>query len=281
MSRGAEIVDRAARRRAPRAGAGAGEDAGARPGPALSDARRGGRCPVALGDGRCEPGRSVPRSGDAGRSTGSRQRSTGSGRAAALRLALTASIAVVFGVLGCLFVPPIRDFAQTVIRVATNTGVLVIEAEDQDLEIGIKRDRTDQGVIARIAKGNKEVIELRAGELTIEASLPGGDRLTTTELTLTRGSSRLLTARLLLARQVLVSQPVERQVTDYEEFTGKARGNQKHRGPLASQRLPAKNRFPRGGVCPEGTDSSSSSTPSRSRQGLTRPGRARSGMKSN
>src|SRR5262249_35206445 len=48
----------------------------------------------------------------------------------------------------------------------------------------------------------------------------GGDRLTTTELTLTRGSRRLLTAKLLLARQVLVSQPVERQVTDYEEFTG-------------------------------------------------------------
>jgi RND family efflux transporter MFP subunit len=137
-----------------------------------------------------------------------------------LRVALATSIAVVFGVLGCLFVPPIRDFAQTVIRVATNTGVLVIEAEDQDLEIGIKRDRRDQGVIARIAKGSKEVIELRAGELAIEASLPGGDRLTTTELTLTRGSRRLLTAKLLLARQVFVSQPVERQVTDYEEFTG-------------------------------------------------------------
>ncbi len=142
-----------------------------------------------------------------------------------VRIALTVVITVVFGVLGCLFVPPIRDFALTVIRVATNTGVLVIEGEDQDLEISIKRDRTDQAVIAHIAKGNKEVIELRAGELTIEASLPGGDRLTTTELTLTRGSSRLLTARLLLARQVLVSLPVERQVIDYEEFTGKARGN--------------------------------------------------------
>jgi RND family efflux transporter MFP subunit len=137
-----------------------------------------------------------------------------------LRVALAASIAAACAVLGYLFVPPIHDLAQTIVRVATNTGVLVIEAEDQDLEIGIKRDRTDQGVIARVAKGNKEVIELRAGELTIEASLPGGDRLTTTELTLTRGSSRLLTARLLLARQVLVSQPVERQVTDYAEFTG-------------------------------------------------------------
>jgi hypothetical protein len=40
------------------------------------------------------------------------------------------------------------------------------------------------------------------------------------ELTLTRGSKRLLTAKLQLARQVLVSHPVERQVTDYEEFTG-------------------------------------------------------------
>jgi multidrug efflux system membrane fusion protein len=138
-----------------------------------------------------------------------------------VRLALAASIAVVLGVLGCLFVPPIRDFAQTVIRVATNTGVLVIEAEDEDLEIGIKRDRTDQGVIARVAKGNKEVIELRAGELTIAASLPGGDRLTTTELTLTRGRRKLLTAKLLLAREVLVSEPVERPVTDYEDFAGR------------------------------------------------------------
>jgi RND family efflux transporter MFP subunit len=139
------------------------------------------------------------------------------------RLELTASIAVVFGLLGYLFVPPVQDFAQTVIRVATNKAVLVIEAEDQDLEIAIKRDRsdrTDKGVIASIAKGNKEVIELRAGELTIDASLPGGDRLTTTELTLTRGSRRLFTAKLLLARQVLVSHPVERQITDYEEFTG-------------------------------------------------------------
>jgi RND family efflux transporter MFP subunit len=140
-----------------------------------------------------------------------------------LRVALSASIVVALGALGYLFVPPIHGFAQTVIRVATNKGVLVIEAEDQDLEIVIKRDRgdgTDQGVVARIAKGNKEVIELRAGELTIEAGLPGGDRLTTTELTLTRGSRRLLTAKLLLARQVLVSQPVDRQITDYEEFTG-------------------------------------------------------------
>jgi multidrug efflux system membrane fusion protein len=138
-----------------------------------------------------------------------------------LRLGPTASIAVVFGVLGYLFVPPVQDFAQTVIRVATNKAVLVIDAEDQDLEIDIKRDRRDQGVLASIAKGNKKVIELRAGELTIDASLPGGDRLTTTELTLTRGSRRLFTAKLLLARQVLVSHPVERQVTDYEQFTGR------------------------------------------------------------
>jgi membrane fusion protein, multidrug efflux system len=137
-----------------------------------------------------------------------------------LRVALAASIAVACAVLGYLFVPPIQDLAQTIVRVATNTGVLVIESEDQDLEIGIKRDRTDQGVVARVAKGNKDIIELRAGELTIEASLPGGDRLTTTELTLTRGSRRLLTAKLLLSREVLVSGPVERQVTDYDEFIG-------------------------------------------------------------
>jgi serine/threonine protein kinase/multidrug efflux pump subunit AcrA (membrane-fusion protein) len=138
-------------------------------------------------------------------------------RSRRLRLAL----AVVLGVLSYLLVPPIQDFVQTIIRVATNKGVLVIEAEDQDLEISIKRDRTDQGITVRVAKGGKEVIELRAGELAIEASLPGDDRLTTTELTLTRGGTRLLTAKLLLAREVLVSQPMEREVTDYMEFTGK------------------------------------------------------------
>ncbi|HEY7312713.1 MAG TPA: efflux RND transporter periplasmic adaptor subunit [Gemmataceae bacterium] len=137
------------------------------------------------------------------------------------RLGFAASIAVVLGVLGCLFVPPIQDFAQTVIRVATNKGVLIIEAEDEDLEISIRRDGADQSVLARVAKGSKEVIELRAGELTIDARLPGGDCLKTTELTLARGGKRLLSARLLLTPQVLVSRPVERQVTDYEEFSGR------------------------------------------------------------
>jgi serine/threonine protein kinase/multidrug efflux pump subunit AcrA (membrane-fusion protein) len=142
-----------------------------------------------------------------------------------------ASIAVVLSVFGYLFVPSIRDFAQTVVRVATNKGVLVIEAEDKDLEISIKIDGTDQVVIASVAKGKKEVIELRAGDFTIDASLPGGDCLKTTELTLSRGGRKLLTARLLLAPKeraplaplpkVLVSRPVERRVTDYEDFTGK------------------------------------------------------------
>ncbi len=136
-------------------------------------------------------------------------------------LAFAASIAVVLGVLGYLFVPSFQDFAQTVVRVATNKGVLIIEAEDEDLEINIKRDGADQSVVARVAKGSKEVIELRAGEFTIDASLPGGDCLKTTELTLARGGKRLVSARLLLTPQVLVSRPVERRVTDYEEFIGR------------------------------------------------------------
>jgi RND family efflux transporter MFP subunit len=140
------------------------------------------------------------------------------------RLGWAASIAVVLGVMGYLFVPPTQDFAQTVIRVATNKGVLVIEAEDEDLEVSIKRDGTDQTVLARVAKGSKEIIELRAGGLTIEASLPGGDCLKTTELALSRGGKRLLSARLLLAPRVLVSRPAEREVTDYEEFTGRIHG---------------------------------------------------------
>jgi RND family efflux transporter MFP subunit len=138
-----------------------------------------------------------------------------------VRLGFAAAVAIVLGVLGYSLAPPIEDFAQTVVRIVTNKGVLVIEAQDEDLEISIKRDGTDQTVIARISKGNKEVIELRAGELTIDASLPGGDRLKTTELTLARGDNKLFTARLLLTPQVLVSRPVERLVTDYEEFTGR------------------------------------------------------------
>jgi RND family efflux transporter MFP subunit len=151
-----------------------------------------------------------------------------------VRLALAASAVIAVGLLGFTLGPPVQDLAQTVVRVVTNQGVLVIEAEDQDLEITVKRDGTDESVTARVSKGGKEVIVLRAGDLRIDARLPGGDCFRTTELTLARGGKKFLTARLLLASQgadaapspVLVSRPVERTVTDYEEFTGRANAPQ-------------------------------------------------------
>jgi multidrug efflux pump subunit AcrA (membrane-fusion protein) len=145
----------------------------------------------------------------------------GTKRSRRARLAYAASFAMIVGVLAYLFVPWVHDFAQTVVRVATDKGVLVIAAEDKDVEISIKRNGADAAVTARIAKGNKEVIELRAGDLTIEARLPGGDWLKTTELTLERGGKTIVTARFLLARPVLVSRPVVRTVSNYVQFAGR------------------------------------------------------------
>lgn len=52
-----------------------------------------------------------------------------------LRFALAASLAVATCTLAYLFIPPVQDFAQTVIRIATNKGVLEIETDDEDIEI--------------------------------------------------------------------------------------------------------------------------------------------------
>src|SRR5262249_31439610 len=57
-----------------------------------------------------------------------------------LRLALAASLAVIAALtLAYVFLPPVQDFATTVIRVATNKGVLEIEADYEDLEITVKQ----------------------------------------------------------------------------------------------------------------------------------------------
>ncbi len=140
------------------------------------------------------------------------------------RMPTLATTMLVLGLLaiGTLFVPAARNWAAMVVRVVTNKGVLVIEAEDQDVEITIRRDGTDQVVTVQVSKAKQEAIELRAGDFTIEASLPGGVALKTTELTLLRGGKKFLSARMLLPRQVLVSRPIERQVNDAEEFIGKA-----------------------------------------------------------
>jgi RND family efflux transporter MFP subunit len=137
------------------------------------------------------------------------------------RAGLAAAVVVVLGALGYLFAGQVQDFAQTVVLAASNRGVLVIEAKDQDVEISIKRNGTEEMYRGCVAKGSKEVIALDAGEVTIDACLPGGDCAKTTELTLPRGGKRHLTARLLLAVQVLVSRPVERQVSYYEELSGR------------------------------------------------------------
>src|SRR5262245_52796082 len=53
-----------------------------------------------------------------------------------LRFALAASLAALAALtLAYFFLPPVQNFAVTVIRIATNKGVLEIETDDKDLQI--------------------------------------------------------------------------------------------------------------------------------------------------
>lgn len=100
-------------------------------------------------------------------------------------------------VLGLIFVPPMQEFAQTVIRIATNKGVLEIEA-DEDLDITVKQ--AGKVAVAEILeKKTKRVYELTAVDGEIEAKLPDGTRLKTTQFKLARGGRQEFSAKLLLA----------------------------------------------------------------------------------
>lgn len=96
--------------------------------------------------------------------------------------------------------PPVQDFAQTVIRIATNKGVLEIEADDEDLEITIKQEGKETAKAVVVNRKTKHTFELTAvgGEI-IATDILDKQRLKTTEFTLERGGRTTLRARVLLA----------------------------------------------------------------------------------
>jgi WD40 repeat protein len=104
------------------------------------------------------------------------------------------AVAVLLAVLG----PLALLFGPTVLRIATNKGVLVIEADDADVEVTVK----DAGAgVIDLKLGDKREIELTAGDHGIEVKeLPDGVRCVTDRVTLTRGGRETVKASLVLAK---------------------------------------------------------------------------------
>jgi serine/threonine protein kinase len=112
--------------------------------------------------------------------------------------ALAACFVVAAAVAASLFLPTLQDLAQTAIRIATNKGVLVIEADDEDLEIAIKQPGKEP-VVQIINKKTKQSFELTAVDGEIFAKqLPDGIRAKTTEFQLIRGGKLTFRAQVLL-----------------------------------------------------------------------------------
>lgn len=96
-----------------------------------------------------------------------------------------------------LFMMPVQDFAHSVIRIATNKGLLIIEA-DEDLEITVKQ--AGKVAVAEVLnKTTSKVYELTAIDGEIEAKLPDGTRLKTTHFKLTRNGRQEFSAKTLLS----------------------------------------------------------------------------------
>lgn len=110
---------------------------------------------------------------------------------------------VVVPFLAYLFVPPVQDFALTVIRTATNKGVLEIETDDEDLEITVKQ--AGKVAVAEVLhKKKKWIVEISAADGEIEARERGPDGLGVKSITpfqLTRGGKVSFTARVLAAER--------------------------------------------------------------------------------
>ncbi len=110
-------------------------------------------------------------------------------------------MAIVGCAVGIGFLPPVQHFAQNVIRIATNKGVLEIETDDADLEITVKQ-AGKIAVAELVNKQTKKVYELSAvdGEIEVTERGPAGIGVKSkTPFHLTRGGRVVLTARLLLA----------------------------------------------------------------------------------
>ncbi|MFO0968343.1 MAG: family 16 glycoside hydrolase [Gemmataceae bacterium] len=137
------------------------------------------------------------------------------------RFALAASCTIALLTLSYLFIPPVRDFAHYFFRLATNRGVLEIEADDEDIEITVKQEGKDVVKAVVINKKTKRTFELSAADGQIEATDPL-DKTTrkTTEFALERGGRTSLRARALLPERVAKKGPHGTDKADAETVPG-------------------------------------------------------------
>jgi uncharacterized protein (TIGR03067 family) len=142
-----------------------------------------------------------------------------------VRVAIAGFLVVLAGIVGVSFLPPVQDLAQTVIRIATNKGVLEIVADDEDLDITVKQ-AGKIAVTELVSKQTKKVYELTAvdGEIEVhEKGAAGSGVKSKTPFQLTRGGRVVLTAKMLLANVVVPavdSGPVWVQLFNGKDLTG-------------------------------------------------------------
>src|SRR5262249_30965006 len=118
------------------------------------------------------------------------------------RLVLAASVAIALALIGSLFLSPVQDFAQTVIRVATNKGVLEIKAHDKDLQITILQGGGAVVKAEVLLKNDQRAFEVTAVDGEIEVSERGPDGFgakSKTPFHLTRGGKVVFTAEMLMS----------------------------------------------------------------------------------
>jgi uncharacterized protein (TIGR03067 family) len=135
-----------------------------------------------------------------------------------LRFALAVSAVIIaLSAIAYTFIPPVQDFAQTVIRITTNKGELVIEADDEDIEIVVKQAGKEPRIEV-IQKTSKRTFVLTAtdGEIVAQEK-ESGLRVKTTEFQLTRGGQVKLNAHMLLAAK---PEPGFRPLFNGKDLTG-------------------------------------------------------------
>jgi RND family efflux transporter MFP subunit len=135
-----------------------------------------------------------------------------------LRLAVAASLlTIALGAAGFQYTPAVYRFA-------TNQGELVIEVDDTDIEVLVKENGK---VIQVIDTKSTRKLTLKAGKYQIDLTpeqRENGLQLDTDRFSLSRGGRKIVKVYLKngqLTAKVLVSTPIERQITDYEDFTGR------------------------------------------------------------
>jgi WD40 repeat protein/serine/threonine protein kinase len=114
-------------------------------------------------------------------------------------------------------------YAPTMIRIVTNTGELVIEADDRDIEVTVQRAGTQPEVLILDRRTQRELV-LTAGEYDVRVQEKDGLQFSTKQFTLRRGGREVVKAELVPAKEppsatpaVVVASPttpIERTIGD-------------------------------------------------------------------